>query len=340
MWIKRARPWEAPESEATPEPVWRARRRIIKTLGVGAASLGLPAGTARAGLLDRLLKSGAQGVEEAIVIPEVPWSDQFPAERNDTYRLDRDLTPEAVNATFNNFYEFGSHKTIWEDAQALSLAPWRITIDGMVAKKKTLDVDELIRRMPLEERLYRLRCVEAWSVTIPWTGFPLAELVKFAEPASGARYLRMETFLDKEIAPGQSQPWNPWPYVEGLTLEEANNELALIAVGTYGHATLKQHGAPLRLVVPWKYGFKSIKSIVRFTFTDQKPVSFWEELQGSEYKFWANVNPDVPHPRWSQAEEEVLHTGEKVPTRIFNGYAEQVAYLYKDMNLPDEELYR
>lgn len=340
MWIKQNRSWELPESEATPEPVWQARRRIVQALGIGAGTLGISAGGARAGVLDSLLRSGAQGTEDAVIVPEVPWSDQFPAERNDAYQLDRSLTPEAVNASYNNFYEFGSHKSIWEEAQALPVSPWQITIDGMVARKKTIDVDELIRRMPLEERLYRLRCVEAWSMTVPWTGFPLAELVKFAEPDSNARYLRMETFMNPEVASGQTQPWNPWPYVEGLTLEEATNELALIAVGTYGHAALKQHGAPLRLVVPWKYGFKSIKSIVRFTFTDEQPVSFWEELQGTEYKFWANVNPDVPHPRWSQAEEEILHTGEKVPTQLYNGYAEQVAHLYKGMDLPDEVLYR
>ncbi|MDJ0958556.1 MAG: protein-methionine-sulfoxide reductase catalytic subunit MsrP [Arenicellales bacterium] len=340
MWIKHKPPWELPESEATPESVWRGRRQIIKSLGFGAAAFGLLAGACREGVPNKLFKSGAQGDKEAIIVPNVLWSDQFPAERNNTYQLDRELTPEAVNATYNNFYEFGSHKTIWEDAQALSLSPWKITIDGMVTREKSLDVDELIRRMPLEERLYRLRCVEAWSMTIPWTGFPLAELIKFAEPTSQARYLRMETFMDKDVAPGQTQSWYPWPYVEGLTLEEASNELALIAVGTYGHVALKQHGAPLRLVVPWKYGFKSVKSITHFTFTDKRPVSFWEQSQGSEYKFWANVNPEVPHPRWSQASEKILHTGERVPTQIYNGYAEQVAHLYKDMNLPDEDLYR
>jgi len=340
MLIKRTRPWELPESEATPEPVWRARRRIIQTLGLGAAAAGVNLSTARAGLLDRLLKSGTDGIEDAIIVPDVPWSGVFPAERNDAYQLDRSLTPEAVNAAYNNFYEFGSHKSIWEDAQALEVSPWQVQIDGMVEREQTLDVDELIRRMPIEERLYRLRCVEAWSMTIPWTGFPLAELVKLAAPMSGARYLRMETFMNPDVAPGQTQPWNPWPYVEGLTIEEATNELAFIAIGTYGHAAPKQHGAPLRLAVPWKYGFKSIKSLVRFTFTDKRPVSFWEELQGTEYGFWANVNPEVPHPRWSQAEEEIIHTGEKVPTQIYNGYAEQVAHLYKGMDLADEVLYR
>lgn len=340
MWIKHKRPWELPESEATPEVVWRDRRRVLKALGYGTAVLGMNAGAAHAGFLDKLLKRGAQGEQDAIIIPEVPWSGQFPAERNDAYQLDRPLTPETVNATYNNFYEFGSHKTIWPEAQALELSPWQVTIDGMVAKPQTFDFDELIRRMPLEERLYRHRCVEAWSMTIPWTGFPLSELVKLAEPASGARYLRMETFMDEEVAPSQKQPWNPWPYAEGLTMDEAMNEMAFIVVGTYGHTALKQHGAPLRLAVPWKFGFKSIKSIVRFTFTDRKPVSFWETLQGDEYGFWANINPNVPHPRWSQAEEKIIHTGEKVPTQLYNGYAEQVAYLYKDKDLPDEVLYR
>lgn len=340
MWIRKQRLWEPPESEATPEAVWLARRRIIKTLGLGAAAAGLGVPAAQASLLDGLFKSGLQGDEDAIIVPKVPWNDVFPATRSDVYKLDRELTPEAVNATYNNFYEFGSHKTIWEEAQALTLSPWQITIDGLVEQEKTLDVDELIRRMPIEERLYRLRCVEAWSMTIPWTGFPLAELVRLAAPTSDARYLRMETFLDPDVAPGQKQPWNPWPYVEGLTLDEATNELAFIAIGTYGHTALKQHGAPLRLVVPWKFGFKSVKSIVRFTFTDQRPVSFWEDLQGSEYGFWANVNPDVPHPRWSQAEEEIIHTGEKVPTKLYNGYAKQVAHLYRNSDLADEVLFR
>lgn len=340
MLIRHKRNWEIPEAQATPEPVWQARRRLIKTFGIGAGALAVTPGMARAGLFDNLLRRGAQGSRDAVVIPETPWSDQFPAQRNAAYAIDRELTPEAVNASYNNFYEFGSQKSIWKDAQSLEISPWQITIDGMVAKEKTIDVDDLIRRMPLEERLYRLRCVEAWSMTVPWTGFPLAELVKFAEPTSDARYLRMETFMEPDVAPGQTQPWNPWPYIEGLTLEEAGNELALIAVGTYGHVALKQHGAPLRLVVPWKYGFKSIKSIVRFTFTDERPVSFWETLQGNEYKFWANVNPEVPHPRWSQANEEILHTGETVATQIYNGYAEQVAHLYKDLDIPDEDLYR
>jgi methionine sulfoxide reductase catalytic subunit len=192
--------------------------------------------------------------------------------------------------------------------------------------------------MPLEERLYRHRCVEAWAAAVPWTGFPLRSLVDLARPLGSARYLKMVTFQDPDVAAGQRQFWYPWPYVEGLTMQEATHELAFVSTGLYGKPIPKQNGAPLRLVIPWKYGFKSVKSIVLFEFTDQRPVSFWEEIQGSEYGFWANVNPEVPHPRWSQATEEVLGTGDRVPTQLFNGYAEFVAPLYAELS--GEILYR
>jgi sulfoxide reductase catalytic subunit YedY len=185
--------------------------------------------------------------------------------------------------------------------------------------------------MPLEERLYRHRCVEAWSMAIPWTGFPLKALVDMAKPLGSAKYLVMQTFMDPKMAPGQRTPLYPWPYVEGLRLDEATNDLAFLATGAYGKPMPKQHGAPLRLATPWKFGFKSIKSITKFTFTDQQPVSFWEKLQSSEYGFWANVNPKVDHPRWSQAMEEVIGTGEKRPTLLYNGYGDQVASLYAGM---------
>ncbi len=200
----------------------------------------------------------------------------------------------------------------------------------MVAKEITIDAEDLIRKMPVEERLYRHRCVEAWSMAVPWTGFPLKALLAFAEPQSGAKYVRMETFQRPAEAGGQRQFWYPWPYTEGLTMEEASNDLAFIAIGVYGKPLPKQMGAPLRLAVPWKYGFKSVKSIVRFTFTDQRPKTFWEALGPTEYGFWANVNPEVPHPRWSQATEEVIGTGKRVPTLLYNGYGEFVADLYKD----------
>ena len=261
-----------------------------------------------------------------------PWADLYPVQRNSAYRLDRPLTEESWATSYNNFYEFGSHKQIASAAQALRLQPWSVTIDGMVEKELTLDADQLIRRMPLEERLYRHRCVEAWSMAVPWSGFPLAALVEFARPLGSARYLRMETFMDAEMAPGQRQSWYPWPYIEGLTMAEATNELAFIATGLYGKPMPRQNGAPLRLVTPWKYGFKSVKSVVRFTFTEERPVTFWEAIQPSEYGFWANVNPEVPHPRWSQATERVLGSDESVPTQLFNGYGEYVAHLYRGLD--------
>jgi sulfoxide reductase catalytic subunit YedY len=206
-----------------------------------------------------------------------------------------------------------------------------VKIDGLVEKPFEIGIDELIRKMTLEERTYRHRCVEGWSMAIAWTGFPLARLVDFVKPLGSAKFVRMETFTNPKVAPGERMTWFPWPYVEGLTMAEATNDLAFMATGAYGHAMSKQYGAPLRLAVPWKYGFKSIKSIVRFSFVEQRPKGYWEALQSSEYGFWANVNPAVPHPRWSQASEEVIGTGERRPTLIFNGYGDYVAGLYKGL---------
>ena len=263
---------------------------------------------------------------------EDPSAHLYPLKRNENFKLDRDITPAEVNAKYNNFYEFGSHKEIWQAAQKLPIRPWMVTIDGDVEKKIEIGVDDLLAKMPLEERLYRHRCVEAWSMAIPWGGFPLAALVAFAKPLAKAKYVVMETFMDPKIAPGQKQFWYPWPYVEGLTMAEATNDLAFIATGAYGKTMPKQHGSPLRLAVPWKYGFKSVKSIVRFKFSDTRPKTFWEEVQAKEYGFWANVNPKVSHPRWSQAMERVLGTGDRVPTLLYNGYGDQVASLYEGMD--------
>jgi sulfoxide reductase catalytic subunit YedY len=261
-----------------------------------------------------------------------PSASLYPAKRNEKYVLDRPITDETINTTYNNFYEFGSAKTISRAAQALKLRPWTVKVDGMVEKPFEIGLDDLLAKMPLEERLYRHRCVEAWSMAIPWSGFPLAKLVELAQPLSSAKYLRMETFLDRQVASGQRASWYPWPYVEGLTMAEATNELAFLVTGAYGKPVSKSQGAPLRLALPWKYGFKSIKSITHFTFTDQRPKSFWEALQSSEYGFWANVNPQVPHPRWSQASETLIGTDERRPTLLFNGYAEYVAQLYQGLD--------
>ncbi|MBX6425130.1 MAG: protein-methionine-sulfoxide reductase catalytic subunit MsrP [Variibacter sp.] len=315
MHVLRRRGWEIPERLATPEHLFFNRRAVLGGGVAAAAGLLLPS------------PAPAQRVAD---LPD-PTKDLYPLKRNEKYTLDRPITDEKLNASYNNFYEFGSSKLIAKQAQALKLRPWVIKIDGLVEKPREIGIDDLIKRMPLEERLYRHRCVEAWSMAIPWSGFPLAELVKFAEPLSGAKYLRMESFLDSAVASGQRQTWYPWPYVEGLTLAEATNELAFLAIGAYGHPMPKQHGAPLRLAVPWKYGFKHIKSITRFTFTDQRPKGFWEALQPAEYGFWANVNPEVPHPRWSQATEQLIGLDERRPTLLFNGYAEYVAHLYKGL---------
>jgi sulfoxide reductase catalytic subunit YedY len=313
------RGWELPEAYATPEHLAFSRRTFL------SASIGASAGVIAAGLA--ATSAQAQRVSD---VPD-PTAGLYPIKRNETFTLDRPLTDEKVNADYNNFYEFGASKSIGKQAQALKLRPWTIKLDGMVEKPQEIGLDDLLKKVKLEERLYRHRCVEAWSMAIPWSGFAFSELLKLAAPLSSAKYVRMETFLNRAIAPGQRQAFYPWPYVEGLTMEEAANELTFLAIGAYGHPMAKQHGAPLRLAVPWKYGFKSIKSIVRFSFTDQRPKSYWEALQASEYGFWANVNPQVPHPRWSQANERLIGTDEQRPTLLFNGYGEYVASLYKGL---------
>jgi len=310
MNVIRRRGWELPERVATPEHLFFDRRAFL-----AAASAALAAPT-------------LASAQRATDLPD-PSANLYPAKRNDKFVLDRPITDEAINTTYNNFYEFGSSKTISHAAQSLKIRPWTVKIDGMVEKPFDVGLDDLLSKMPLEERLYRHRCVEAWSMAIPWSGFPMAKLVELARPLSSAKYVRMETFLDRQMAPGQRASWYPWPYVEGLTVAEATNELAFLVTGAYGKPVSKSQGAPLRLAIPWKYGFKSIKSITRFTFTDQRPKSFWEALQASEYGFWANVNPQVPHPRWSQATEELIGTGERRPTLLFNGYGEHVAQLYQ-----------
>jgi sulfoxide reductase catalytic subunit YedY len=328
MAIRRKKGWEISESAATPEAAFFARRRVVVGGIAGAAALG--AGAALWTLSERGSAEATSMPQLAAAPPaEDPSAALYPAMRNMRYRLDRALTDEKTSTTYNNFYEFGSSKNIWQAAQKLNIRPWEIRIDGMVEKPRTVGIDDLLKAVKLEERLYRHRCVEAWAMAVPWTGFPMKDLIDFAAPLSSAKYVRMETFMDPAMAPGQKAGWYPWPYVEGLTIDEATNDLTLLATGIYGKPIPRQMGAPLRLVVPWKYGFKSIKSIVRFNFTDQRPKSFWEAIQSSEYGFWANVNPKVPHPRWSQATEELIGTnGSRVPTQLFNGYGDFVAELY------------
>ncbi len=315
MLLRVRKGWELPESAATDETVFRQRRELVKSMGLGSV----------------LLAGGGMGLPALASTGGDPSAHLYPVKRNEKYTLDRDLTEEKYATTYNNFYEFGSHKKISAAAQELVIRPWTVKIDGAVEKELTVDIDTLLKQMPLEERLYRFRCVEAWAMAVPWSGFPFKALVDFAKPLGSAKYVQMETLADKKTMPGLKQFWYPWPYLEGLSIEEATNDLAFIATGIYGKPMPKQNGAPLRLAVPWKYGFKSIKSIVRFTFTEKRPISFWEKTQAREYGFWANVNPKVDHPRWSQATEQLLGQSGRVPTLLYNGYAEHVAHLYKDL---------
>ena len=319
MPIRQHRDWELKENDVTPERDYLQRRTLLKSMGLGGLIMGAAP-----------LLAACEEPPPAIVEND-PSAGLYPVKRNAKYMIDRKLSAERDVITYNNFYEFGSQKNIWRAAQALPLRPWTVVIDGLVEKPITIAVDDLLKQMPLEERLYRFRCVEAWSMAVPWSGFALKALVDFARPLGTAKYLAMETFHNPKVARGQGQSWYPWPYLEGLTLSEATNELAFIATGLYGKPIPKQNGAPLRLAVPWKYGFKSIKSLARFTFTEDRPRTFWEKIGPAEYGFWANVNPEVSHPRWSQATERVLGKGTRVKTQLFNGYAEYVADLYKGM---------
>jgi sulfoxide reductase catalytic subunit YedY len=318
MHIRHRKDWELPESAATPEAVF-LKRRTLMMAGAGAI----------------LGASGFGRIGSAAAADDV-LAGLLPAKRNEAYQLGngRTLTPAKTNESYNNFYEYGTSKYVASAAQALKTRPWTIKIDGLVEKPLEMDFDDLVKKVSLEERLYRHRCVEAWSMTIPWTGFTLASLVALAKPTAAAKYVQFETGISD--GPGMGG-FYPWPYTEGLTMAEATNELTFLAVGTYGKVIPKQHGAPIRLVTPWKYGFKSIKSINRISFVKERPQTFWAQLGPDEYGFWANVNPEVPHPRWSQAYERDLSTGSQISTVIYNGYGDQVAGLYKDVKA--EKLY-
>jgi sulfoxide reductase catalytic subunit YedY len=307
--------WTIKENAVTDERLYLNRRAVLAGMGLsvaGASALSL-------GMTDARAEAG-----ETLITPKPPLNPAFAD-------AGRPITDEAITSRYNNFYEFGSSKRIWREAQELQTDPWTITIDGMVETPMQISFEDLMRDMPVEERIIRHRCVEAWSMVVPWTGFEMRHLLAKANPLSSARYVQMQTFLDPDVAREQRASWWPWPYTEGMTIEEAANPLAFMVTGAYGKELHKQFGAPLRLHLPWKYGFKSIKSITRITLTDERPVSFWEQLADNEYGFWANVNPAVDHPRWTQATEQPLSGGDRIPTEIFNGYGEEVAYLYEGL---------
>ena len=326
--ILRRRGWEIPEREATPESVYLERRRFLKTLGLAGASLAL--GGAFAGADRALAAARAAGAGAPKAAPAAKAL--YPAKRNPQFKLDRPLTDEKVAAAYNNYYEFTEQKeNVIKVVDKFKPRPWTVEIAGLVSKPRTIDVDQLIRALPAEERLYRHRCVEAWAMAVPWTGIPMRAFVKWAQPLSSAKYVRTVSFLRPDEAPNQAHAtWYKWPYYEGLRLDEATNELALVTFGIYGHDLPTQHGAPLRIVTPWKYGYKSAKGIVKFEFTDKQPATFWHDVAPDEYGFLSNVNPKVPHPRWSQATEHMIGTGEIRPTQAYNGYAAWAMEMYDE----------
>lgn len=323
MLIKIKKPTDICPSEITDEKIFKQRRRIIQAAGLGVGALVSSPAAALFGD-DKKAESVSQGKKFAKVVKSP---------------LSTDIKPNSYEAisSYNNFYEFATDKQSPALlAYTLKTDPWSVTVEGECAKPGTYNLEDILKPHALEERIYRFRCVEAWSMVVPWVGFPLGDLIKRFEPTSRAKYVVFETLFDPAQMPGQRRRVLDWPYVEGLRMDEAMNPLAIMAVGLYGAEMPKQNGAPMRLIVPWKYGFKSIKSIVKIRFLEQKPRTSWAVSAPSEYGFYANVNPAVDHPRWSQARERKLGASffaAKVPTLPFNGYEEQVAHLYKGMNL-------
>lgn len=334
MLIKIAKPSDLHESDVTPESIYLSRRRFMggmAGLGAGLALSGhaqanadysdVPDGNAPAWLKEKISETQWEAVT-----PSNPEKDK--------------IAPFEDASGYNNFYEFGSGKTDpARHAGSLETQPWSVVVDGEVNNGGRFALEDFAKPAQFEERIYRLRCVEAWSMVIPWLGIPLAEVIKRADPTSKAKYVRFETLVDPEQMPGQRSSFAliDWPYVEGLRLDEAMNPLTLLAMGMYGRELPNQNGAPLRLVVPWKYGFKSIKSIVRISLVEEQPVNSWQQIAPDEYGFYANVNPEVDHPRWSQATERRLPNSlfnpNTIDTLMFNGYADEVADMYAGLDL-------
>lgn len=314
-------------SEITPEHVYLNRRLFLKAMGIAGAGA--------------LLAACAPGSSEIAATPPAgaKVTEMLPADL--TASADTDELGDPINTfeeitNYNNYYEFTTDKRdVATLSQDFTTSPWQVEVYGLVNKPKTFGLEDLLKMYPQEERIYRLRCVEAWSMVIPWMGFSLSRLLQEVEPQSKARYVRFESVMRPDEMPGQKTNFYPWPYQEGLQLDEAMNELTILATGLYGNPLPPQNGAPLRLVVPWKYGFKSIKGIVKIELTEFEPNTLWSTIAPDEYGFYANVNPSVSHPRWSQASERRIGEGGRRPTLMFNGYAEQVAHLYDDINLQE-----
>ncbi len=309
-----------PASEITPEALYLSRRRFMKNaLTLSAASI--LAGSCRPAMPENPLPTATADVS----LPAVLASQD---------EMGNSLTSYEDITAFTNYYEFSSDKSEpTEIAKNFITSPWSVKIDGFVNKPQTFDIEDLRTLFDQEERVYRMRCVEGWSMVIPWIGFPLSKLLEIVEPTSDAKYVRFETLLDPDQMRGQRNASFPWPYVEGLRLDEAMHNLTILATGLYGKNLTPQNGAPIRLVVPWKYGFKSIKSIVKIDLVSERPISLWMAAGPSEYGFYANVNPEVSHPRWSQATERRIGESGRIDTLMFNGYGDEVASLYEGMDL-------
>ncbi len=305
-------------SEITPEHVYHSRRHFLKAMGlVGAGAL---------------LAACAPDSDGATAVTPAP--DLATGAKIDELGDPLNSYQEITN--YNNYYEFTTDKQdVAVKAKGLATSPWNVEVYGLVNRPRTFGLENLLKLFPGEERIYRLRCVEAWSMVIPWNGFQLSKLLEMVEPQSKARYVRFETLYDPQRLPEQKRSFYPWPYQEGLTIEEAMNPLTILATGLYGTLLPPQSGAPVRLVVPWKYGFKSIKAIVKIELTETQPETLWSTIAPDEYGFYANVNPSVSHPRWSQASERRIGESGRRPTLMFNGYAEEVADLYKNMDLKE-----
>lgn len=307
-------------SEITPEHIYLSRRKFLQAAGLFAANVVLLAACGR-----QPTPLATSPTTSVVAAPS----------RDEADELGNALTPLATVLGYANYYEFTLNPTaVARLSQGFSISPWQVAVGGLVNKPKTFDIDDL-RTFEQEERIYRMRCVEAWSMVIPWFGFPLSRLLKEVEPLSTAKYVRFETLYDPDQMPGQKDRSFPWPYVEGLRLDEAMHDLTLLATGLYGKDLQPQNGAPVRLVVPWKYGFKSIKSIVKIDLVEEMPQSLWMATNPREYGFWANVNPEVPHPRWSQATERLIGENRRRETLFLNGYADEVAGLYPDLDSRD-----
>ena len=324
--------WRLKESLATSTSTYLNRRQIVRALGLGVLGM---ASAARGQQEASQLAGPEDGPEEQKTTwhPAIGsrFADRFPVARNERYVLgERPLTPREVSSTHNNHYEFTMAKEkVWELAQDVQLNGWTVQVKGRVRRERQLDLETLMTRFPLEERLYRFRCVERWAMQVPWTGFPLSALLDWIEPLPSARFIKFTSWVDPEQMPGvRRYDWYPWPYYEALRLDEARHPLAFVAVGIYGQALPMQHGAPWRIVLPWKYGFKSAKSIVTIELTKRRPATFWNDTQPDEYGFFSNCDPSRPHPRWSQEWEQDIGTLETRPTLPYNGYAEEVSGLY------------